>query len=208
MLISGGCDSKGAVPFLDCRDKIMCLKRDYKIILHTGLIPPKSVETVRGLADVVSFDFPPSDRAIQEVHGLSVLQKDYIESVSELSKVVRVVPHITVGIRGGKINGEKESLGMLSSMGINSIVINIFTPTVGTKYENMHPPKITEVQSLIKNGRSKFKSLYLGCMRPGGLYRRKLDDMVLPFVDKLVMPGKRLLELNPDAEISYECCAL
>ncbi|MFH1470630.1 MAG: radical SAM protein [Candidatus Micrarchaeota archaeon] len=206
ILASGGCNLEGEVPLLEHSRKLANLKEKYRIVAHTGLVPPRKAREVASIADVISFDFPPSTRAIREVFGISKTQEDYLESLSALSKHARVVPHITIGLLGGKISGEKESLELISGLEVKTVVMNVLVPTPGTRFESTEPPGVDEVVSLLGHAKKKFDKVYLGCMRPGGEYRVKLDEQAIGIVDRIVMPARGIG--NADAKTFDECCAL
>ncbi|MEW6329050.1 MAG: radical SAM protein, partial [Candidatus Micrarchaeota archaeon] len=84
VLLSGGCDENGEVPLLKFKKQILALKKKYKIIAHTGLVAPEKARELKGLVDVVSFDFPPSTRAVREVFGIKKTRGNYAESLAAL----------------------------------------------------------------------------------------------------------------------------
>ena len=208
VLVSGGCGKNGDVPLLDYEKEITGLKKKYSVVAHTGLFAPENASRLKGLADVVSFDFPPSDDAIRDVFGLEKKREDYIESLSSVMKILPTVPHLTIGINGGKISGENESLKILSSLGLKNIVLNVFVPTPGTRFAERKPPEIAGVHAVIKEARDRFDTVCLGCVRPAGGYRAELDKLALGIVDGIVMPSKNVMAKIPDAKIFRECCAL
>ena len=208
VLVSGGCDADGKVPLLDYSIELVQLKRNYRIVAHTGLFPPQNAGRLSGLVDVVSFDFPQSNRVINEVFGIGKKQLDYIDSLRALAKHVRVVPHMTIGLMGGLVDGETSALDALSALGFKKVVLNVFIPTKGTALEKSRPPPLPDTVSVLKEARKRFDTVYLGCMRPQGEYRRLLDNMSLEYVDGIVMPGRGVMRRVPDARILHECCAL
>ncbi|MBW2993542.1 radical SAM protein, partial [Candidatus Woesearchaeota archaeon] len=56
------------------------------------------------------------------------------------------------------------------------------------------------------------KKISLGCMRPGGRYRKELDIKALDYADKIVMPHKDAVEMAKKRGFKitekYECCVL
>ncbi len=208
VLVSGGCEENGEVPLLKFKKQILALKKKYRIIAHTGLVAPENVRELKGLVDVVSFDFPPSTRAIKEVFGIDKRIEDYAGSLAALARYVQTVPHVTIGLREGVIDGEMEALETLAGMGMKKIVMNVLVPTPGTRYENVKPPPVGEVVSLLREARDRFDFVYLGCMRPTGEYRKRLDGKALELgiVDRIVMPAKGIA--REGAGVFYECCAL
>ena len=245
ILVSGGCNIGGAVPLWEHTDELTKLKEaGFRLNLHTGLIPFKYIPRVAPLADVISFDFITHDETIIEVYGSindinekkqtikeSFLKKpkigpknwvkgnDYIKTYIELKKWAKVVPHITIGLFGGKIAGEFDAVDKLRDLGCEKIVFLIFMPTKGTEYENRKPPDLNDVEKIFKHTRKVFPSLELGigCMHPRGVYKYDLEMTAFKYdFSSFVNPSKRFrrhLEQISKQEkleiiIDKECCAL
>jgi hypothetical protein len=210
ILISGGCNSEGEVPFLNYRNKIEELKKKSKIVLHSGFLKEEKTHFLDKLADKVSFDFIGSEKTIRNVYGLNLGVDDFLNSFCAIAKKVDAVPHLTIGLEGGKVNGEKRAVELLSSIGVKRIVFNIFIPTPGTCFESRAPPDTKEVLKLLSLARGKFNELMLGCMRPGGPYRNRLDFEAINLVDRIVTPSPQVLKLKGigGSKVFRECCIL
>lgn len=216
-LISGGCDRQGKVPFWEHVEELKKIKEasSLRFNFHVGLVEEKEARLLKGLADVVSFDFLGSDRTIQNILGLSRSVADYAASYRALKSNVPVVPHICIGMDGGKITGEYRALELLGELGAEALVFIVFTPSPGTRLEDSAPPPLEEVVDLLARARIIFPDvpIHMGCMRPGGRYRRELDLWALRCgVNRLVIPSR---EAVAEAEsigltINYrnECCVL
>jgi uncharacterized radical SAM superfamily protein len=79
----------------------------------------------------------------------------------------------------------------------------------------MKPPHIDEALDVITHAQEKLNGskIYIGCMRPGGSYRREFDcSCVREGVDRIVMPEynarKLAQELGLDITYREECCVL
>jgi hypothetical protein len=210
VLISGGCNANGEVPLLEFANKIMEIKRKSKTILHPGLFPPDKAKMLRKLADRIAFDFVGSSETIREVYGLNRTVNDYLSSFCALSSQTPTIPHITIGLHGGKIKGEWNALELLRSTNTKIIVFNVFIPTTGTAYECFSPPPVDDVLRLLGAAREQFSKVFLGCMRPGGAYRSKLDSRVVDqhVVDRIVMPTPNTFKKVKASSIFTECCIL
>jgi hypothetical protein len=210
LLISGGCNSDGAVPLLKFERKLKELKKNSRIIVHPGLFPPKQARKLKEFVDRVAFDMVGSNETIEEVYGLKKSVEDYHSSFSALAKQVLTIPHLTLGLHGGKIKGEWNALDLLCSSGAKTVVFNVFIPTPSTPYESLSPPPIKEILELLRKARGEFNEVFLGCMRPGGIYREKLDSKAidLEVVDRIVMPPPNIFKKVKDPSFSGECCIL
>lgn len=214
-LVSGGCDSKGRVPFLDQVPMLNALKKGRRLNFHVGLVNEAEADRLKGLADVVSFDFVVDDGTIQEVFGLERRAEDYVHSYRLLRQRVKVLPHICIGLKGGSLAGEHQALEVLEREGIDGLVFIVFIPTTGTRYAEKSPPPLEEVIRLMATARAKFpdKPIFLGCMRPKGRYRQELDlAAVRSGVNKIVVPTWAAVELAKESGLSVtfgeECCVL
>lgn len=216
-LISGGCDSDGRVPFAKYIDELKELKKksNLRLNFHAGLVGENEASLLKGLADVVSFDFVGDNGTISRVLGLEKLVEDYAASYKILRKYTRVVPHICIGLDGGKIVGEYRALDLLCKLGVEEVVFLVLMPARGTQWEKKPPPSLSEVVHFLARARIKFPDIpiHLGCMRPGGRYRRLLDrwavrcgvnHIVMPASDAVSESNKLGLTLN----YREECCVL
>lgn len=228
-LISGGCDETGAVPVWNRIDELQQLKdAGFRLNIHTGMIPAHRIPLIASLADVVSFDFITHDETIRQVYGSKksvdseerwVTGDDYIQTYKELRKYAPVVPHITIGLLGGKIAGEFDALEKLKEIGTDKIVFLIFMPTRGTFYEDCLPPPIFEVEKLLSSACKLFPStgMGIGCMHPRGNYKFELEKLGYRYdFNSFVNPSgrfRRFIEEISKGEneieivIKKECCA-
>lgn len=214
-LISGGCTLEGKVPFSEHLDFLRQLKQGVRLNFHVGLINDTEVGLLRDLADVVSFDFVADQAAIEEVYGLERGPEDYARVYQALRTVVRVIPHITLGLRGGEWSGEEKALVELQNLGVEGIIFNVFIPTPETHYASRQAPPVEEVIRFLAQARIRFPEipLALGCMRPKGKYRLVLDEAAVALgLNRLVIPtpGARRLAEEIGLRVIHgeECCAL
>ncbi len=215
-LVSGGMNDRHWVPVEKHIDLLVTLKRwGWRLNFHTGLIPEDISHALVGLADVISFDFVADDETIEEVYGVKARGSDYQRTLHMLSGLFTVVPHVTLGLRGGRISGEMKALDALVELAPAKIVFLVFRPTKGTGYESCAPPPLSGVDDLFSYGRSLFPhtEFSLGCMRPGKDYGFELEQMALKYrFNTVVMPSWAFIRLLDEkgipADIQEECCAL
>jgi len=218
LLISGGFDSHGKVPFHNHVEQLFELKKHYKLNMHTGIVSREEARLAAQAANILSFDFTADERIIRDVYGLSASVLDYINSYSYLVEAAgkeRVVPHITLGLYHGRLTRELDAVKNLGKVGLSRLVILIFVPTRGTRFQALSPPPVLETAELLARVRVALPGtpIYLGCMRPGGRYRQHLDRLALTAgVNKLVVPHRDLREyareLGLNVNNSEECCVL
>lgn len=218
-LVSGGCTPDGRVPLVDNEDVLQDLYRAYggRLNFHVGLVGPREAQLLERLSATVSFDLVGDDETVREVFGLDRRAEDYVASLRLLKRGVRVFVHICVGLRGGVLSGEYNALRMLKSVRSNlaGLVFIVFIPTRETRFFDRQPPPIPDVVRLMATARHLFPRtpIYLGCMRPGGSYRERLDPLALMAgVQRIVNPSPSALRLAAalglSTETRRECCVL
>jgi len=215
LLISGGCDSQGRVPVTAHLDRVAALRAGRRLNWHVGLIDEPQFEAIRPYVDVISLDFVGDDETIQEVYGLDKGVADYEASYRLLRRDVRVLPHITIGLRGGRLGHERPALERLDRLGLDGLVFLVFVPTPNTRYAHSRPPAVDEVIAILAEARLRFpdKPISLGCMRPKGRYRDRLDALaVRAGLNKIVNPAPPARQLAQELGLNIirgrECCAL
>ncbi len=213
MLISGGCDAEGRIPLAPHLELLATLKGTRRLNWHVGLVSPGELARIAPYADAVSFDFVGDDRTIAEVYGLRCTVDDYVACLRMLQASVRVVPHITIGLAGGEIRGERRAIAELSNLGVNSLAFLVFVPTPGTRYAACSPAAPEAVAELIAEARALLPTakIILGCMRPGGAHRAELDSLaVRAGVNGIVNPTRAAKSLAETMGLTLvaldECC--
>jgi uncharacterized radical SAM superfamily protein len=214
-LVSGGCDGRGRVPVTEHLDVVARMRPGKIMNWHVGLIGEAEAELIAPYVDVISFDFVGDDETIREVYGLDLAVQDYIDAYELLRRHATIVPHITVGLKGGSIEGEHEALDILENLGVEALTFIVFIPTPGTRYEDREPPRLEEVIDLLVEARLRFPTIpiHLGCMRPHGEYRDQLDPLaVRAGVNVIVSPAKTAVTVAQEAGLRVdrreECCAV
>lgn len=214
-LVSGGCDTKGRVPVTSHLDEVSRLRAGRIMNWHVGLIGQAEAEVIAPYVDVISFDFVGDDETIREVYGLEAGVGDYVAAYELLRSYATVVPHITVGLKGGRIAGEYEAVDILEELGLEALTFIVFIPTPGTQYSDREPPRAEEVVDLLVEARLRFPGvpIQLGCMRPRGKYRDRLDPLaVRAGVNVIVSPSRGAVtvaeKLGLMVERREECCAV
>ncbi|PLV60396.1 radical SAM protein [Thermotoga sp. KOL6] len=182
-LISGGMLPDGSIPFERYKEILEWYKKKYNLLynFHVGF---KKSRTAKELADVVSMDFFGDSKIMKKIYGISLSPYEILEIARFYE---RVVFHITVGIMGGEISHEEKALEILSNE-TDSIVLNVFIPTVGTVFEEKEPPILKDVLKVFEKARKLFKRVILGCMQPKGAYRKSLQESLKGIVDDITKP--------------------
>jgi len=223
-LISGGCDSIGHVKLEEYLEVIKKVKKNTGLILnvHTGIISYEQAKSlVKCGIDLVSIDIVGDKKTIKNIYGLDHDTNKYNESLKALrdSGMIRIDPHICIGLNFGQISGEKHAIDLISTIDPKTLVFIILIPTKGTKMEGCYPPNIKEVLKIIEYAKKKVPNtnIYLGCMRPKGSKFRKYNieleqSAILAGINGLVLPTKNTIDflknLNVDIDYFENCCAV
>lgn len=214
-LISGGCDPAGRVAVTTYLDRVAAIREGRRMNWHVGFIGREEIETIAPYVDVVSFDFVGDVETAHEVYGLTKTPQDYVDTYRLLCEYVRVVPHLTIGLRGGEISGEYEALRLLAQLDVERLVFLVLIPTPGTRYADRQPPAVEAVADVIAEARLMFPQtpLNLGCMRPHGTYRAQLDVLAVQCgLNHIVSPARDAVRLAERLGLTIartrECCAL
>jgi len=214
-LISGGCDAYGRVPVTSHMSNVAALRPGRILNWHVGMISETDMRTIAPFVDIVSFDFVGDSETIREVYGLRCGVEDYASTYAMLRWHCAVVPHLTLGLRAGLFSGEYAALRTLQKMGLDALVLLIFRPTPGTRYAGCQPPALEEVVAFLLRARCELPDtpMYLGCIRPGGRYRRELDSLaVRAGINTIVNPApsavRKARELGLSVQWRDECCVI
>jgi uncharacterized radical SAM superfamily protein len=214
-LISGGCDPRGRVPVTSHSSQVAGLRSGRILNWHVGMIYEEEMRAIAPYVDIVSFDFVGDNETIREVYGLDCTVDDYVYTYAMLRQYAKVVPHLTLGLRGGRLSGEYAALHMLEKTGLDALVVLVLIPTPGTRYASCRPPSLEEVADFLSTARRTLSNtpLYLGCMRPGGHYRLQLDPLaVRTGVNKIVNPAPSAVQTAQDLDLIIqwedECCVI
>lgn len=227
-LISGGSLKNTSIPFYEKYEKIIELKRKNILLnAHTGYIPNEQFEKTL-IFDAISMDIVGNDKILKEIYNADIslgkLQEniliycDYLKKHND--KKPLIVPHITIGIYYGKNSWEEDAIDFLSKISPQKLVLNVIIPTKNTIFEKIEKVKIERIIEIFKYSKKILPEtlIYLGCMRPFGDYREKLDYILVENgIDAIVNPSKRFLRkinllnqsISSDCfEIQNGCCAL
>lgn len=219
VLLSGGYNSEGYVPFEPFLDAIERVKRETGLFLniHTGLMPYwLSRELGRVGVDMASVDVVGSDETVKFVIGLEKTRHDYERVLRNLSSAIpHVVPHVCIGLHGGEIKGEREAIEISARANVSMLVFLIIIPTPSTPFQGIRVPNPSTVGELIAEARARMPDtvLTLGCMRPRDSSRTEFELAALRAgVDRMEIPSGQTLkaarELGFQVKRIDACCAV
>jgi uncharacterized radical SAM superfamily protein len=203
------------IPLYENRDKIKKLKKmGFELNFHAQRLDDKDVPVLLEYASAVSVDYIASEDVIKRVYKSRTFRPgETLKNIFFLRERVKVVVHITLGIDRGVINHEYRALDDLKDM--DYLVINILRAGKNTEFQNVAGPDLKSIFAFFCFARLGFPfiPLCLGCMRPGGKRRLKIDNLALMAgFDTIVNPGVKSMEFallkGLDPLFFDQCCAL
>jgi len=218
VLVSGGCLPDGSVPLGGFVEVLGRLKRELglTVFVHTGIIGAETAFLLKKAGvDAALIDIVGSEETVQQIFNSKIGVRDYVGSLRALTKAdLNVVPHVIVGLNGGRLDGEFNALQIVAQNSTpKAVVIIAFMPILGTEMENTKPPKPIDIAKVVASARLMFPQtpLVLGCMRPKGKLRSETDVLALKAgVDGIAFPSEEAIEKAQKTHkvaFSSFCCA-
>jgi uncharacterized radical SAM superfamily protein len=218
-LISGGCIPDGTVPLKTFITTIAKIRHtlNLTVFIHTGLIDLETATLLKqtDATDAVLIDIIGSQETINNIYQLNATVQDYAKSLEFLQKTgLNFVPHVTVGLNSGLLDGEYNALQMISKTNPSALVIIAFTPIPKTEMAKTMPPRSIDIARVIATARAMMPQtlIALGCMRPKGKQHTATDVLALKAgANAIVFPNKAAIEYTKIQKwmttFSPYCCA-
>ncbi len=201
ILVTGGCDAEGKLPWGDFISAIRTLKSqtDLTVTVHAGQVDWSEASALKeagvdqALVDVIGDDATARD-IYHLREGTAVIRRT-LDSLARAG--LEIVPHILAGLHFGRLKGEDSALEMLAGYPLKKYVVVVIMPFRGTPMADISPPSPEETARFLVRARLRFPELQggLGCARPRGRYRRDLDLLaVRAGINSLALPSDRALD--------------
>ncbi len=172
MLISGGSTIDGRLDLARFTGAIRTIKETTNLLVnaHIGLASRAEIDAlVASGIDAFSVDVHGSEDTIREVFGIDAGPDDYLRVMDDLVQAGApiVAPHICIGLRGGRIEGEYMALSAVAARNPGLLVLISLMPTKGTAYEGVPAPSGEDVLGIVSEARRILPGtrLLIGCMR-------------------------------------------
>jgi uncharacterized radical SAM superfamily protein len=218
VLISGGCDAGGRLPWKAFIPAIKQIKSrtDLFISIHSGLI---DFETARALKDAgvdqALIDVIGDDQTFQEIYHVGFGVARIYDSLDALQRAdLAIVPHIVCGLYYGKIRGEKKAIEMISRFGaVEQVVIVALMRLRGTPLWHTPPVAAEAVAEIIAETRFRMPPIRisLGCARQRGNVRMEILAIEAG-VNRMAIPSDeavaRAKELGLKISFQRTCCSV
>lgn len=217
VLLSGGCNAEGALPWGPFLEAIARVKRDtgFYISIHCGLV---DLETARALLDAgvdqALIDVIGDDETYRGVYHVPFGVERIEASLEALTEAgLPVVPHIVCGLDRGRIRGEYRAARLLSRFPLDQIVVVSLMRIRGTALWGVVAPRREEILDVLLETRlaNPEAEISLGCARERG--DSALECLAIDAgVNRLALPSEEALAhaRAMGLEIRYQrtCCSV
>lgn len=217
ILISGGCDKAGYLPWKEFIPAIEEVKKrtNLYISIHSGLLDENTALALKKAGvDQALIDVIGDDDTYLKIYHIKDGTKKIQESLKAMEKAnLEIVPHIVCGIHYGRIKGEYNAIKIISQFNIKELVIVSLIPLSKTPLEKVPYPSGEEVIRIIVEARKSIPDalISLGCARQRG--NTMLETMAIDAgVNRMALPSeyaiKRAKEYNLEIRYQMTCCSV
>ncbi len=217
VLISGGCDEEGRLPWERFYGALGEIKRttDLYVSVHSGLIDyPNALRLKESGVDQALIDVIGDDETFQKIYHVPFGISRIISSLEALQKAaLPTIPHIVCGLNFGKLKGERSALAMLIDFDVEQLVIVSLMRIPGTPSWHCELPTAEEIAEIVAEARLVLPHalISLGCARQRG--NDSIDCLaVAAGVNRLALPSDEAVQVALDygLEINYQetCCSV
>jgi uncharacterized radical SAM superfamily protein len=217
ILISGGCDEEGRLPWEKVISAIGEVKQktELYISVHCGLVDfPTATRLKEAGIDEALIDVIGDDQTYQDIYHLGFGISRIEQSLESLQKAgLPVVPHIVCGLHHGRMKGERKAVEMISQFDVRQVVIVSLMGIPGTPLWGTTPPNAEEIADIIAETRFKVPEalISLGCARPRGNVPMEIKAIDAG-VNRMALPSEEAIEHARayGLEIRYQgtCCSV
>jgi uncharacterized radical SAM superfamily protein len=217
VLISGGCDRMGRLPWERFIPAIAEIKRrtGLYVSVHCGLVDDESASGLKGAGvDQALIDVVGDDETYQRMYHVPFGVSRIVASLLSLAQAgLPVVPHIVCGLHYGRIQGEHEAIEMIAQVSPEQVVIVSLMSLSGTPVSHVEPPAPEEVAEIIAETRFRLPEtrISLGCARERG--NVLMETLAIDAgVNRMAIPSEEAIEhaRSYGLEIRYQrtCCSV
>jgi uncharacterized radical SAM superfamily protein len=217
ILISGGCDEEGRLPWHDFIPAIEEVKgrTGLYISIHCGLVDDETAAQLKNAGvDQALIDVIGDDETYRDIYHVPFGVSRIFSSLKALDKAhLPVVPHIVCGLHYGKMRGEWKALEMISLFPVGQVVLVSLMRIRGTPGWDTIPLEVEEIVRLMAETRFRMPEaqISLGCARERG--NTRLETLSIEAgVNRMALPSEEAIRLATDfgLDIRYQrtCCSV
>ena len=217
VLISGGCDRDGCLPWEPFLPAIRAVKEKTRLFIsvHAGFIRENDAAGLKQAGvDQALVDVIGDDETLQRVYHVPFGVERVAAGLEALQTAgVPIVPHIVCGIDYGRMRGEQKALDIVAPFKVEQVVVLSLMGIPATPVQRVDPPRAEAVAELIALARFKLPEtlISLGCARPRG--SRRLEVLAVDAgVNRMALPSDEAVERarSYGLDIRYQktCCSV
>lgn len=217
ILLTGGSDRQGRLPFSPFYSSLARIKRNYmiKVAVHTGLVDDRDALALKECGiDRALMDMVGDDLTIREILHLKATVSDFKNSLQRLLQAgLNVAPHVVIGLHEGLIRGEATAINIIAELAAPTLILVVFTPIPGTPMAEVSSPTPESIAAILDHARNTAPTirLILGCIRPEGRSKEAIDLSALHVgVDGIAYPGNDIIAqavaMGYRYRFSDDCC--
>lgn len=216
-LLSGGSNRRNEMPWpriLPAVRRIADRHPHLAIACHTALLDDARPLAAAGIGTAMMDVIGDAD-TIRQVYRLDRPVADFEATLAALcASGMRVVPHIVAGLHFGELRGEDAAVEIVARHAVGALVIVALMPHLAEP-GRFRVPDAAAVARLIAHARRRLPDtpVLLGCARPHGAWRRRLDAYaVYAGVDGVAVPADGAVDLaralGRRVTVPAACCAV
>ncbi len=217
VLISGGCDSAGCLPWAKFIPAIEAIKQQTNLFvsIHSGLIhEQEAIDLKQAGVDQALIDVVGDDETFKKMYHVPFGIRRIQEAMVALQNAgLPMIPHIVCGLNYGCMKGEKQAVERIAGFEVEQLVIVSLMSIPGTSVRHVVSPSSEEVADLIVQARIKMPNtlISLGCARQRGNYR--LESLAIDAgINRMALPSDEAVARarSYGLEIYYQktCCSV
>lgn len=217
VLLSGGCDREGRLPWDDFLPAISEIKEEtgLYISVHCGLLDDETAfDLKKAGVDQALLDVIGDDQTYRDVYHVDFGVSRIASTLKALHRAgLPMIPHVVCGLHYGKIAGEMQALDMIAPFHPEQVVIVSLMGIPGAPMAKLPGPRAEEIAEVMAEARLKMADsrISLGCARERG--NVLIDTLAIEAgVSRMVIPSEEALALAREygLEISYQrtCCSV
>lgn len=194
VLISGGCDPNGRLPWEPFLPAIREIKDRTGLLvsIHSGLVDPPTAQRLKEAGvDQALIDVVGDDETYRQVCHVPFGVSAIASSLDALERAgLEIVPHVVCGLHFGQMRGETRALQILSQFRVRRLVVVSVMKLPGRSSARFGPVRAGAVAGCIAEARFLMPevSVSLGCARQRG--DRRLETLAIDAgVNRMALPS-------------------
>jgi len=217
VLLSGGCDSKGRLPwgpFLSALREIKD-RSGLLVSVHSGLVDEETARRLKEAGvDQALIDVVGDDETYRHVCHVPFGVSEIISSLRALERAgLEIVPHVVCGLHFGRMKGEKKALEIIAGFHVGRLVVVSVMRIPGKAGVRFALPRAEDIAGIIAEARFLMPdlSISLGCARQRG--SRRLERLAIDAgVNRMALPSDEAVEhaRSYGLEVRFQatCCSV